>query len=178
VSCIFVPFFLVERPALIYSYVLLLVFIKGILGLSITYYIATLGYWGINLVIYDNLGSFISENKISLGLVTLLSKGQVNPNMVIRHVSAKAITALVIGKTPMTVIGRATLIVAAVSGAGYLVDNHFARLHDAEQQGLNREMTHDIANKKLDFENKKLDFEMQKYEASQNALVWWPFNPK
>lgn len=103
---------------------------------SATYFFVWLG---IQLSLYDELGSKISFNALNdmdpILSITMLTAFSHKNNRLMRHVSIAALKAIIIGKTPMTATGRASLVAAVFTGGSWLYNSHLDRkAHDVRAE--------------------------------------------
>lgn len=137
-------FFLEEKPEFIYGVSILLFLIKYTYPNSISFFQVTY-IWlalGVNLIFVDLLGSQISNYALSehgLWFTTYLTITLKNSSLNMkRHIGFKAASALIIGKTPMTATGRATLTVGFITGCGWLYNERLNRIHQKEMAAEQR----------------------------------------
>lgn len=83
---------------------------------------------GIQLMLYDTLGSHISFHALNdidpVFSVTTLIVLKNHRNFIIRHISYSVFKSLVIGKTAMSATGRASLIVGTTTGGAWLYNSY------------------------------------------------------
>lgn len=87
---------------------------------------------GANLMAYDYLCVMIAQNTLGNTETPLLCYATIvslkkSPNILKRYIGTKVAFGLIIGKTPMTSTGRATIVVGVCSGASWLMNEHFNR---------------------------------------------------
>lgn len=120
----------------VHTSILIIQFILGFFGLM--YLTPFIYFWvGLNLISIDHIGSLISEyvdNYPTTFLATfLLSPKRLNSNkQFIRFISLRTVGSLLVGKVPMTALGRSTLLAGVLSGTGFLINSHFQRSHELD----------------------------------------------
>lgn len=100
-------------------------------------------YIGSQLVVYDTLGSKISENILTsqnpLFSTTTLIVLAHNKNPVIRHIFRRVnYSAMFMGKTAMSATGRAALVAAVFTGIAYSINGHLDRTAANQRAALDR----------------------------------------
>lgn len=141
ISCIlFVrSFFLKERPGFILFinlfYPTITLIIPTNLEFNAFVHMRLLMIIGVYLIMIDYQGSVISKKILSSEKDSYLNKFLENRyNNTIKGAFVRAgLSALFMGKTPMTATGRATMIGAVFSGGVFLYNEHLKRNHDKQQ---------------------------------------------
>jgi hypothetical protein len=100
-------------------------------------------YIGSQLLVYDTLGSKISENILTsqnpLFSTTTLIVLAHNKNPIIRHIFRHVnYSAMFMGKTPMSAAGRAALIAGVFTGISYSINAHLDRTAANQRTALDR----------------------------------------
>ena len=112
---------------------------------------------GIYMMAIDHVGSLISTYalKRTPGLFDDIVPffGRNKNNVVTDFYTSAGIMALTVGKTAITSTGRAAIFVGLISGAGLLVNAHFKRQFQAEQNTLNRAHQSSEAQKHRDWKD-------------------------
>ena len=128
---------------------------------------------GIQLIAYDEIGTRIAHNTLceqhpvlSLTLLTRLSNKK---NIIVRHISFSAVTSLIVGKTPMTATGRASLMVGAFTGGAWLFNCYKDRQAANDRATADRQATETLAAKGRAFQN---------YQDAKKAHDLKPFYKK
>jgi flagellar biosynthesis/type III secretory pathway ATPase len=99
-------------------------------------------YLGVQLVVYDELGSRISQNILTdldpvLQITTLVTLTK-HPNIIIRHGVTSVLYGIFPGKTAMSSTGRVALVTAAFTGSSWLLNCYFDRKAAAQIAKDNR----------------------------------------
>ena len=178
-------FFIRDNPIFVYIIFVIILGLKMIFPHFLSYgqSIFVWLYIGVQLILYDNLLSSLSEflykNPESLVSVTLLTPSK-SSNMILRHFSGKVILGAIFGKTPMSSTGRAALGCAVITSIGLGVNDHLNRA-SAERIAAEQLASHEriateqlasherIEHDKLQLERDKLAFEKHKYTEQMSA---------
>lgn len=141
-------------------------------------------YIGIQLEMYDNLGSRISYHVLNNPnpLFTanfLLLKSNNSKNQIIRSITFSAWSGLLVGKTQMTATGRATLLIGIGSGLGWAYQNHLDRQATDRRANNDREAANRRANDDREATNRRANddrsfaaFKMSYEEWAKRHAEW------
>jgi|ERR1700743_193050 len=132
---------------------------------------------GINLLVYDHLGSMISEimmeqkeHPLSLLLLPLLTNSK-HGNIIKRHVYGTAFKAYFVGKTNMTAGGRAALLAAIFSSAAYFGNGYFDRNAANNRSAADRDAADRRAAAERDAADKRADADRAAATAASTAAA-------
>jgi hypothetical protein len=179
-------FFIKEHPRFI-PLLLIIGHLNLYFNIIPSYDIKALTYWFLWLGIYcigiDTLGSIISSHALQ-GTSSLFDQvipflTQERKSYFVNYYLHAGITALIIGKTPMTSTGRAALGVGVISGIGYLINAHLDRQHQGAQNARQREWQGNQAQQQREWQEheaqRQRDWEDARDRQKAYESSWNPF---
>lgn len=142
---------------------------------SATYFFVWLG---IQLMLYDNIGSKISFHCLSeadpILSITALIIFSKKKNKLVRHVSIAALKSIIIGKTPMTATGRASLVAGFFTGGAWLYNSYLDRQAMDQRANVDRKSMDNRAEKDRQAMNQRAEADRQAastLEAKKRAYI-------